>query len=272
VAKTKTLLQIVTAALGEIGLPAPTAIVGNRDGTALQCLALLNAEGEELSQVEGGWPGLRGEQLITLVPGQEAYDFPDDILYYRSGAGWDRTSHWQAFGPLSASQWQLYRSGLAISTPWPGLRYRVMNGQVHFDPVPGTDDTIVFEYVSSSWVLANDETQKEAFTADTDIPLIPDRLLIMALKWRLLAAKGMNYAEERAAYDLAVLRAQARSETAPVLALNLRRMTRFDDLQPPITIAVPDTDANLPDEANGDPIPPAGSGLPYLSGGVRKYA
>lgn len=220
----RTLLQIATQALGELGLPSFPAIVGNPNQTAAQCLALLNAEGEELADLEGAWPDLCGVQNIQMVPGQEAYAFPTDILYYRSGTGWDKSTHWPVWGPVSAQDWQWYQNGLAVPYPYPGLRYRLMNGQMHFVPVPTSADTVVFEYCSANWVRAADQTTKPWFTADTDTPLLPDRLLILGLKWRLLAAKGMNYAEERAAYDAAVPRKHARATTAAPLPLGRRRI------------------------------------------------
>jgi len=228
----KTLLQIAQAAMAELGQPMPTIVANSPDRTAQQLLALLNLEGEELADVAGAWPGLRGEQTINLVSGQEAYDFPADILYYRSGTGWDSNTHWQVVGPLSDREWQFLRSGLSVA--WPTLRYRIMNGQMHFDPVPTTNDAITFEYVSANWCQSAAGMGKSAFSADTDFPLIPDRLFIMGLKWRFLAAKGMNYAEERAEYDNAVGRKQTRSFVSPNLPLG-RRAPRFHQLgMPPI--------------------------------------
>lgn len=220
----KTLLAIVQQAMAEMGQPQPIQVTTNVDAGVLQALALLNAEGEELSQTEGGWPALRGEYLITLIPGQEAYPFPSDLQYFLGGTMWDRSTHWQAIGPLSASEWQLVRSGI-----FPGgvnIRYRIMDGQIHFDPVPTTNDTVVVEYMSSNWCQSAAGAAQAAFLADTDVPLLPDRLFILGLKWRYLAAKGMNYAEEKAAYDLALARLRARSETLQALPLN-RRFPRF---------------------------------------------
>lgn len=221
----RNLLQIAQQALGEMGQTAPSQIVSNSDQTAVQILALLNREGAELADSEGGWPQLRGQQTIPLVPGQEAYDFPTDILYYRQGTSWDQTSHWRVAGPVSDREWQALRSGLGVAAGYPQMRYRLMNGQIHFDPVPGAGvtDTIVFEYVSANWCVSKDGAAQALFLADTDLPILPDDLFVLGLKWRYLAAKGMNYTEERNAYDEAVARKQGRAFTAGPLALNRRR-------------------------------------------------
>lgn len=246
----RNLVQIATQALAEIGLTPPTIIVGNSDTQALQVLALLNREGEELADVEGGWPQLRGEQTITLIPGQEAYDFPADILYYRQGSAWDKSTHWRIAGPLSDRQWQAIRSGLGVGVY--GLRYRIMDDQIHFDPVPGSADTLVFEYVSANWCQSKDGTPQSAFAADTDTPILPEKLFVLGLKWRLLAAKGMNYAEERAAYDVAVAQLQARSETAAPLKLNRRADLMFDPARSQFNVGTIGTDITVLTDTGGN--------------------
>ena len=47
--------------------------------------------------------------------------------------------------------------------------------------------------------------------------------MIMSLKWRLLAAKGMNYAEERDEYDKAAERKQSRAVVSEPLRINARQ-------------------------------------------------
>ena len=106
-----------------------------------------------------------------------------------------------------------------------------MDGQVHFDPVPVAADQIVFEYVSAYWCKSASGTPQASFAADTDVPILPDDLFVLGLKWRLLAAKGMNYAEERAAYDLAVARKQGRAFDAGPIALNRRHRGGAPGLQ-----------------------------------------
>jgi hypothetical protein len=216
----RNLVQIVAQAFGELGLTPLAQIVGVASTDAIQTLALLNREGSELADLEGAWPQLRGEQTITLVPAQEAYNFPADILYYRESTGWDRTTHWRVMGPLNDREWQRLRSGTTVASPF--VRFRIIGSQIHFDPLPTTTDTIVFEYVSANWCQSSGGVAQSSFLADTDTPLIPDDLFVLGLKWRWLAAKGMNYAEERATYDAAVDRKKARATVSSDLPLGQR--------------------------------------------------
>ncbi len=65
----KTCLQIANAALGELGFPQLLSLNGNTDPTAIQVLALLNAEGEELRDTaEEGWTAMQTEFNLIVNP------------------------------------------------------------------------------------------------------------------------------------------------------------------------------------------------------------
>lgn len=66
----KTCLQIANAALGELGFPQVVALNGNTDPTAIQVLALLNEEGEELRDTpEESWTAMQTEfNLVVNAP------------------------------------------------------------------------------------------------------------------------------------------------------------------------------------------------------------
>jgi hypothetical protein len=211
---------IAAQAYSEMGLPAPSQVAGGNMSDGPQILALLNRAGNEIASFEGGWPELRGEQLITLVPGQQAYDFPTDLLAYRPGTSWDRSTHWKTIGPLSDREWQAIRSGIAVAAPQ--IRFRLYGGQIQFDPVPSVADTIVFEYVSKNWCKSASGTPQSSFMADTDVPIITDDLLVLGLKWRTLAARGFNYAEEKAQYDEALNRRYAQLQDNDILHMGRR--------------------------------------------------
>jgi hypothetical protein len=213
-------LAIAQAAFGELGLSQPSQLAGGNSQDGIQTLALLNRAGKEIANFEGGWPELRGEQQITLVPDQEAYDFPTDILYYKPSSSWDQTSHWKTYGPLSDREWQAVKSSIGVFGP--RIRWRLMDGQIHFDPLPSTTDLIVFEYISKNWCQSASGTAQSSFLSDTDVPIITDDLLVLSLKWRILAARGFNYAEEKALYEEALNRRAAQLQATDVLNINQR--------------------------------------------------
>ncbi len=216
-----TLLQLMQAVCDEVGLPRPTAIVTSVDQQVRQLLSLANREGREQASAPGGWPQLRGEQTIILVNGQAAYDFPSDFDSYIPETIWDRDMRWPVSGPLSPQEWQFLKSGLINSEPW--MRYRVMSGQLYVDPTPTTTtagQNITIEYQSKAWCQSAAGIAQTAWAADTDTFKLPDDILVLGVKWRFLAAKRMDYTEEKAAWAASVEREQARSYVGKTLSLN----------------------------------------------------
>jgi hypothetical protein len=136
----------------EVGIPAPSAVVTSTDQQVRQLLALANREGREQASAPGGWPQLRGEQTITMVNGQAAYDFPTDFDSYMPDTIWNRDQRWIVQGPLSAQEWQTLKSGFINVFPY--QRYRIMDGQIYFDPTPSSataGQTVTIEYQSKAW-------------------------------------------------------------------------------------------------------------------------
>lgn len=219
----RTLLQIVHASVDELGsLNRPTAVVGSSDAQVQQLLALMNREGKELAAregIHGGWPQLRKEFTITTVTDQAAYNFPSDLQYFINTTAWDRTQHWPLRGPISPQEWQVLKSG-TIGSTGPRRRFRIMAGQIYFDPAPESDgSTFVLEYYSDTWCESGGHAAQRLWASDTDLPLLPDDCFILGLNWRFRKSKGLDYAEEYKAYESLVSRELGRTGMAPVLDL-----------------------------------------------------
>ena len=217
----RTLLQIVQAAVDELGsINRPTTVVGSQDQQVQQILALANREGKELAAregISGGWPQLRKEHTITTVASQENYDFPTDLQYFMNTTSWDRSQHWPLRGPISPQEWQILKSGVIGSTG-PRRRFRIMAGQIYFDPAPEvSSDTFVIEYYSDTWCASSGGSAQRLWASDTDVPILPDDCFILGLQWRFRRAKGLDYAEEFNAYEAQVERDLGRTGMAPVL-------------------------------------------------------
>lgn len=219
----RTLLQIVQAAVDELGsINRPTTIIGTSDANVQQLLALANREGKELAAREGrdgGWPQLRKEHTDTFEDGVANYPFPSDLQYFINTTAWDRSQHWPLRGPVSPQEWQVVKSG-TIGSLGPRRRFRVMAGEIYFDPTPDSGDdgnTFVLEYYSDTWCESNAGTDQRIWTADNDVPLLPDDCFILGLIWRWRRAKGLDYQEEFNAYESLVSRELGRAGMAPVL-------------------------------------------------------
>jgi len=167
----------------------------------------------------------------SLAFGQEAYPVPSDLGHFIPQTGWDRNFRWQLLGPVDAQEWQVLKSG--ISPVGPRLRYRLMDNMIYINPAPYVptgqsspiSDLIVMEYESKYFVAvaaAPTVAVQNGFQADTDVSIIPEDLITLSLKWRVLKAIGMAYADEFVEYDDELSKVTGRQTMARNLPLNAR--------------------------------------------------
>lgn len=141
----------------------------------------------------------------SLIFAKDTYALPAAFDRYIGNTWWDRTNQWALFGPDSPQLDQAHRSG--IFTTGPRRHFRQIGpfaNKYRLWPAPAeiTDPIqMVFEYVSKYPVVAVDGiTYKQYFTVDTDMSILDDRALIMGLKWRFWAQKGLNWVPLRTDY------------------------------------------------------------------------
>lgn len=220
----RTLLQIVQAACDEMGVTRPSSVVGSNDTQVQQLVALANREGKELAAMEGrdgGWPQLRKEHTDTFVTSQASYAFPADLQYFMNTTAWDRAQKWPMRGPISPQEWQVLKSG-TIGSIGPRRRFRIMAGELYFDPTPSSGDdgnTFALEYYSTGWCESTLGTAQTVWAADSDVPVLPDDCFILGLIWRFKKAKGLEYLEDFNAYESEVSGEMSRAGMAPVVSL-----------------------------------------------------
>ncbi len=166
-----------------------------------------------------------------LAFGQEAYPYPSDLDHFIPQTGWDRNFRWQLLGPVNAQEWQVLKSG--ISPVGPRLRYRLMDNMIYVNPAPYVptgqaspiSDLLVLEYASTNFIaLASAPTVpvQTSFQNDSDVCTIPEDLVTLSLKWRVLKAIGMAWADEFTEYDDELAKITGRQQMARSLPLNAR--------------------------------------------------
>ncbi len=167
----------------------------------------------------------------SLAFGQEAYPYPSDLGHFIPQTGWDRNFRWQLLGPVDAQEWQVLKSG--ISPVGPRLRYRLMDNMIYVNPAPYVptgqsspiSDQIVLEYASKYFIAlstAPTVAVQSTFQSDTDVSVIPEDLITLSLKWRMLKSIGMAWADEFTEYVDKVEKISGRQTMARNLPLNAR--------------------------------------------------
>jgi hypothetical protein len=170
--------------------------------------------------------------------GNESYAIPADADHFIQQTGWDRSFRWQLVGPLTAQEWQVLKSG--ISPTGPRLRYRIMDSMIFVNPVPASLDSLVMEYYSTGWCQSAAGVPQTVWAADTDTPVLQDRLFILGIIARFLNRKGFDSSSAQREYDDAVEAAIGRAGGSRVLPINARA-------EPPILLG----SANVPDTSFG---------------------
>lgn len=195
-----TLLTAVQDACQLIGIGVPAAVMTATDDLTVQLRALAQDSLTDITK-RHGWQGLRVERTFATVASQaQPGSLPAD--YDRMAPGitiWNRSTSLPLVGPVAPEQWAMDKAWNTAGAP--NLKYRLMGGQFQIWPVPAAGQVIGYEYVSNLAVVAADATLRRRFLLDTDTPRFPEQLLMRNIVWRWKAVKGLDYAEELAAFE-----------------------------------------------------------------------
>lgn len=209
-------LSIVQDAMSEMGFDSPTLAIGSADTLVLQFLALFKASGAELVKAHP-WQILVREHTFSTT-GAATYELPSDYARGVPMTHWDRTTDWQVFGDTSAAGWA-WLQGANVTTG-PRIRYRVKGGVFAIYPSSSTGATFAFEYIANTWLTdSTGVTYKSSPTADGDLPLFDQRLLIADTKLRFAKAKGFDYAALQDDVDRLMSFARGQDVPMPDLAI-----------------------------------------------------
>lgn len=210
-------------------------VSGNSIPSAARILSV-----DSISQVTMTMPATGNGTNKALLFMQDTYPEPADFMKFIPRTWWDRTNRWELLGPDSPQMDQWHRSGIVTTgrrRHWrqigaPSNQLAALGNTYRLWPPPGTDVvnpiSLVFEYISRNTVFsAGTSTRQFNFTADTDIPVLDARAIIMGIKWRFCAQKGFDWKVLRSDYDDYVQRLIARDGGSRTLNLVQRQNTIF---------------------------------------------
>lgn len=198
----------------------PTVAAASIDPKVLQIVELINEGGQELG-ARHSWQVLTAEAtfntlaaelqgLITSIAGV-------DYAFAVNETMWNRSQRRPVFGPKSPSEWQTLKAQFS-SGPW--ISWRLRGNQVLFFPIPAAGQAIYFEWCTKFWCTdSTGATGKSAFTLDTDISKLDERLLVLGGIWRFKKANNLAYEEDFNKYESAVNDSITRDGSKPRLNL-----------------------------------------------------
>lgn len=253
--------NVLNDAAVELGLTAADEVdfYAATNPALIQLRRLLKGLGEELVR-DYRWTHLQRQYNVVTTPGVDAYALPPDFARLIDGTEWNRTQQMPLGGPINAQGWQLLKAHSASGTVW--LNFRIAGNHFFLHPVPGTVESLFFEYITRRWVLDDGGTlpNAEAPDAAADVLWFDRRLLIYGLRLRFLEAKGFPTAAVQRLYEDALAAAQGGDGAAPVLSLDCTAARPFDR---PISMFGPIGGGG----GSVTPVPPSGGGS-FLESGL----
>lgn len=211
-----TLLTAVQGAQRLLSLPVTSSLIADGQETQNLLFQLANEEAADLlDRDELTFPALRRTQSFTAsLASLQASGKSSNFRRAIPGTFWNATDDRQIGGPLNEQEWALANGEPVTSMIQQYAMFRYDG--LHVFPVPTVADTITYDYIINTPVLAVDgATYKTAFSVDTDSYLLGDRLLRLGVTWRYKQAKGRDYAEDMRNYELALAAAARADRGAP---------------------------------------------------------
>lgn len=202
------LLSVISNACDRLSLTRPSVVVTSTDLLIRQLFGIANESGIALSKRgDPGWQSLQAEWtfITTATPAQTNTPLPADFRAFVPDSIFNRTTMRPVLGPLTPQQWQLLQARPALSTVY--LIYRERAGNFLIGPTPPAGEVIAYEYISSYWAKSSAGQAKAQFTSDDDGAFLDEELLTLDIKWRWLAAKGLDYGEDMATAEREISKA-----------------------------------------------------------------
>lgn len=175
----------------------PGTFFGSSNTFELEITDLVNEVARDVAKYQD-WQGLI--RFATISGDSSATEFP-------LPADYDRMLQDAAIQDTTAWAWGYYRAAdineytWLVNTNWgpyPGV-WALYADTLHFQPAPASSAT--YPYVTSAFAKdAGTQAGKSEFTSDTDIFLLPERLLTLGLVWRWRENKKLDASGDQEAF------------------------------------------------------------------------
>lgn len=189
-----------SAALVLVG-KKPASFFGSPEKFEMELADLVNEVAEDVARYQD-WQALQKVASLVGDGTATAFDLPTDYSRMLKDSDVANSAYrlWGSFRYDNVNDFlRDQASGFRAS---PG-GWIITGGQIQFNPAPS--GTTTFPYISSKWALADDGASRKAqFDADTDMFVLPERLLKLGLIWRWRENKKLDASGDQEAFTKAL--------------------------------------------------------------------
>lgn len=189
-----TLLTVINEVSDIVSLDRFDSVYGTNDPNAQTMVAIAKEAGAEIAR-RADWKRMVKTHAVSASPEL----LPADFQRLAPG-GAVRAADGRFFRPVTnGAQWSVI-TGVASVEPYCHLSGKTML----FSPTASAAGATI-DYVSKNWVLGDPYEERDAFRADDDTTLFPERLLKKGLIWRWKRQKGLPFEDNLAEFEADLL-------------------------------------------------------------------
>lgn len=153
------------------------------------------------------WPQPVGAQITITGTGVATYALPADFrrLQRNPYSVFDDTLDAPGIPVTTDGDWvELLDSGIAGADRFYRLKGYDGNWSIEFEAAPTSD--IILSYVSNNWMATAAGVVGQALTSDTDVLILPDRLVEVGTIWRWRERKGLPFQDKYTEFNVLLAR------------------------------------------------------------------
>ncbi len=187
------ILDVVKEAATVLGLEVPSLVFGSNVREMIEMQATIKEAAAEIVDAYD-WQKLLVVNTVTGDDVTEAHGMPEDYRRMQKTASlWSSRWSWAAEHVVSPDEWLELQTVPFVNVTGQWIVY---GGQLHFLPVMASGETAKFFYVSNNIVIDSEGQPKAAFSSDTDVFRLSERLLKLGIIYKWKQAKRQPYAQE----------------------------------------------------------------------------
>jgi hypothetical protein len=183
-----TILSAIQSASAFLGIDVPSAVMASTDREHVELAAVANDMAKRIAEAHE-WQVLKRQQTITGNGETDAWDLPSDFDRMPLG---QRLWTSRTTSPLrhieDEDEWLGYQVTSLTASPYGS--WTMVGGQLVFDPVLASAETVKYYYLTNLIATNASGTNIVAFTADTDTFRLDEGLLRLAIIWKWRDSKG----------------------------------------------------------------------------------